>query len=519
MSRRRSVFELTIVTQSQLKQQEEPLSNEIDQNLRTLALVYPLSDAAKPLLVKNAFVKANKVAFHHVFHYLVNLIISAVEYRKRFRWPIVSSKEDADFRVAVLAYFNECHRNFKWTIGPFKMQVVHFPGGVEFMKIIVELSKAAMHTVLKENDSLHLINSNGMGLREAQAKLQAAQWSCAEWEKHGSKFRELCADVKQRTCRLQEVMCRMLINTTITEKMICEGFLADWEANQHEIIDKEIIPKLQQLENWFTKCNSFEQQLMVTKPAQLSFDKDKMSALGLLQVAELFNPQIDYDKLYAWFIGAMPELINALYFKPPWSLSRLKTESQLLDQCLRRANILFTRLDMITLELPLEMNEASDETARSGTQLSDWHLMLTPTMKCPVNKDVRLNIWEALPAMDLPVRIMQPTTMIHNSTTSSDDTSGFSDGSGSTDITAVRTMSTKLDPMAMLNTAMQRNKGLNKTKSSPRRNAFASSPSRSNMPAFHSTMIPEVVEDQLKSPNTKMKPNHVDFGPLRKRLF
>lgn len=52
MSRRKSVFELTNVQQVQLREQEEPLSNEIDQNLRTLALLRPLSDAAKPLLVK-----------------------------------------------------------------------------------------------------------------------------------------------------------------------------------------------------------------------------------------------------------------------------------------------------------------------------------------------------------------------------------------------------------------------------------------------------------------------------------
>lgn len=50
--RRLSVFELSTVTQTQLKQQEEPLSQEIDQNLRTLALVHPFSDTAKTLLVK-----------------------------------------------------------------------------------------------------------------------------------------------------------------------------------------------------------------------------------------------------------------------------------------------------------------------------------------------------------------------------------------------------------------------------------------------------------------------------------
>lgn len=51
MSRRRSIFTTAPDIQVNLKQQED-LSNEIDQNLRTLALVHPFSDAAKPLLVK-----------------------------------------------------------------------------------------------------------------------------------------------------------------------------------------------------------------------------------------------------------------------------------------------------------------------------------------------------------------------------------------------------------------------------------------------------------------------------------
>lgn len=102
--------------------------------------------------------KANKTAFHHVIHYLV-IIINASEFRKRFRWPVSSSRDETDFRNAALAYFNECQKNFKWNFGPFKMQTVLFPGGLEFMRIVNEITKMAMRTVLKENDCHHLINS------------------------------------------------------------------------------------------------------------------------------------------------------------------------------------------------------------------------------------------------------------------------------------------------------------------------------------------------------------------------
>lgn len=102
--------------------------------------------------------KANKPAFHHVVHYLA-VVISAVEFRKRFRWPIISSSDESVFRSTALTYFNDCHSQYKWNFGPFKMQIVLFPGGNEFMKIIIELSKVAMHTVLRETGSSHSMNT------------------------------------------------------------------------------------------------------------------------------------------------------------------------------------------------------------------------------------------------------------------------------------------------------------------------------------------------------------------------
>lgn len=107
--------------------------------------------------VQGAFVKPNKSAFHHVVHYLV-MIINAVYFRKRFRWPILSLVDESEFRTQALAYFNECHSKYKWNFGPFKMQIVLFPGGIELMKIIIELSKLAMNAVLKQSDCIHLIN-------------------------------------------------------------------------------------------------------------------------------------------------------------------------------------------------------------------------------------------------------------------------------------------------------------------------------------------------------------------------
>lgn len=51
-NRRKSFFEVNHVVQAEQRQQEESLSNEIDQNLRTLVLLRPFSENARPLLIK-----------------------------------------------------------------------------------------------------------------------------------------------------------------------------------------------------------------------------------------------------------------------------------------------------------------------------------------------------------------------------------------------------------------------------------------------------------------------------------
>lgn len=237
-----------------------------------------------------------------------------------------------------------------------------------------------------------------------------------------SKIRDLSTDTKQRTCRLREMMHSVLSNTSITEQMMDQGFLSDWEAKQHEEIDTEIMPEIQRLESFLIKCSSFEQKVTATKPQQLCFDKEKMNTLGLLKLSEHFDPHIDHDKLFTWFIGAMPELINALYFKPPRSLSRLENESQLLDRYLRRAHELSIRIDMIALQLPAqEASTFKKSEVAHGAKVNNWYenLMVTPKMKGAEKKDFRVNIWDAIPAMDSPVRKMPL-----NVTTSSDDTSG-----------------------------------------------------------------------------------------------
>lgn len=60
MSRRKSIFLSSQETQSNLKQLDE-FSNEIDQNLRTLAYIHPFTQTEKTLLVKVHFLRLTRL--------------------------------------------------------------------------------------------------------------------------------------------------------------------------------------------------------------------------------------------------------------------------------------------------------------------------------------------------------------------------------------------------------------------------------------------------------------------------
>lgn len=214
--------------------------------------------------------------------------------------------------------------------------------------------------------------------------------------------------IKERTTKLNELFQQILSRTSFTSDMINSTFLASWENKQHEIINEKILPMLNSLEQISSRCHSFEQCLMMTKPRQLQFDMEKVKALGLLKKSQHFDPQIDYDKLLEWFERAMPDLINAIYFKPPWSISRLMQESQIISQIIVRADNLLERIDILTNDAECFYSPREESQSKS-TLLSylNEKLILTPTIDCVAKKTRRIVIWEAVPAVDSPAIVQR----------------------------------------------------------------------------------------------------------------
>lgn len=198
-------------------------------------------------------------------------------------------------------------------------------------------------------------------------------------------------------------------NVSIPENIVDTSFLSDWEANQQTTINEKILPLLNELDEFSSKCDSFAQNIQNSKPQQINFDKDKMKSLGLLKISPNFTHQLDYNGIFKWFKKTMPELINAAYFKPPWSLAQIHNESQILDQYLTRANGLIARIDFLANINELMANitmTKSDNTQNNVMVYLGEKLMLTPTIKCCINKD-RVAIWELMPTVDSPSRLVK----------------------------------------------------------------------------------------------------------------
>lgn len=219
-----------------------------------------------------------------------------------------------------------------------------------------------------------------------------------------SKVQSMADPLKEKTQRLNDLLCQILSHTSITQDMIDAAFLSAWEKKQYEIVNEKILPLLDSLEAITSKYDSFQQYLVMTKPRQLHFDKEKLNAYGLLKKSPHFDPQIDYDKLLKWLENAMPDLINAIYFKPPWSVSKLMHESDLLSRIILRADDLLERIDAV-LKNSDDWRIIRQGQQTKSTMLSylNEKLILTPAIDCVPKKTRRIAIWEAIPAVDSPI--------------------------------------------------------------------------------------------------------------------
>lgn len=220
------------------------------------------------------------------------------------------------------------------------------------------------------------------------------------------KIQSLGEPLKEKTRRLKEFRAQLLKHSPIPEHHINDKFTSIWESNQFKTINDKIMPTLTVLDDFILKCDSFG-ELLTSKPQPIRFDKDKMNAFGLLRISQHFDPQIDFEKLIQWFKNAMPDLINATYFTPPWSLLKLQQESQIIDQWISRTDDLLARIDFLRPKLKYESSVIDTTTTSVAANYLSEKLIITPTVDCEPKRKCRITIWEAAPVIELPANMIQ----------------------------------------------------------------------------------------------------------------
>lgn len=128
--------------------EEKQYGEEIFRNLHAIALFHKPSTELAAMLSTDMFVKPNTKAFFHVMHFLFTILVEPREFRKNFFWPIIDKTGETNFRTASMVQMNNLIQKHHLALEPIKMHVVVLPGGLKFMKGLLEFTVIAMRDTL-----------------------------------------------------------------------------------------------------------------------------------------------------------------------------------------------------------------------------------------------------------------------------------------------------------------------------------------------------------------------------------
>ena len=112
------------------------------------------------------FLKSNTEAFIHVTQFLFT-ILDNKEFQKKFYWPIHDKRAESAYRSESPAFIDGLTEKYKLKLGKTKSYLMHHPGGIKFMEIILVLSNLALK---EELSKIKNSGSKTIDLQEAKLK-------------------------------------------------------------------------------------------------------------------------------------------------------------------------------------------------------------------------------------------------------------------------------------------------------------------------------------------------------------
>ncbi|XP_017485819.1 PREDICTED: uncharacterized protein LOC108374342 [Rhagoletis zephyria] len=260
--------------------EERDLSEKLYKKLRGLGLLQPPTDDLRKCLSEEMFIKPNPQAFFHVMHYLFCLL-DAVEFKKRFYWPITDKRSEASFRTSTVEYLKYLNEKHKLHWGDIKSYLVVMPGGKKFIIFLLDFVTFVVQEQIGHREKLlgaeveagHVADLNLKRMRKQNAFFK--HYASA----YISNVDELIVQLRDKTQQLNNILDTLAQETGKSKAQLCnEQFIVLYEKSNKELFqdtfakDSDMVRKLEQpLVGLKQLMEKFQ-----LREAEMKFDKSRV---------------------------------------------------------------------------------------------------------------------------------------------------------------------------------------------------------------------------------------------------
>ncbi|XP_017140586.1 augmin complex subunit dgt6 isoform X2 [Drosophila miranda] len=224
------------------KAEEKEQSEKLHKKLQGLALLYPMGDEMRKLLSWDMFLKPNQAAFFQVMYYLFRLLDPA-EFKRRFFWPIIDKKAEANFRSCTVDYLKHLNEKHQLQWANIKSYLVVMPGGHKFINFMLDLVGFVIQELIKQREKILLVDTSPSHLRDLNVKVMGRQNSLLK-EYASAYVEELernAALLRESTLKIRQIISEISVITEIPEKHLYDNvFLEEFVASNRLAVQQQI---------------------------------------------------------------------------------------------------------------------------------------------------------------------------------------------------------------------------------------------------------------------------------------
>ncbi|XP_034114133.1 augmin complex subunit dgt6 [Drosophila albomicans] len=214
------------------KAEEKEQSEKLHKKLQGLSLLCPMTDEMIKLLSWDMFLKSNQPAFFQVMHYLFR-IIDAVEFKRRFYWPITDKKSEANFRASTVDYLKHLNEKHQLNWSNIKSYLVVMPGGMKFINFLLDLVGFVVQELIKQREKALSLDSDMANLRDLSVQSMSRQnvFMKEYISAYIDETKQLTVRLRQNTQQIRNIFTEIANKTGVDETLLLhDKFLEDFEA-------------------------------------------------------------------------------------------------------------------------------------------------------------------------------------------------------------------------------------------------------------------------------------------------